>query len=103
MIFKISLSLHQVVDLVEPHLLLKLVRYLLPDPGGSHQFAQLVCTYSADGQIIYQGPFPGLSHTDHEPKWACDVYVNGYLLGRSYDHKNKEDAKRWPQQVLPKG
>jgi len=48
MIFKIFLSLYQVVDPVEPHLLLRLVQYLLPDPGGSHQFAQLVFTYSAD-------------------------------------------------------
>jgi len=48
MIFKIFLSTYQVVDPVEPHPLLRLVRYLLPDPGGSHQFAQLVCTYSAD-------------------------------------------------------
>jgi len=48
MIFKISPSLYQVVDLVELHPLLRLVRYLLPDPGGSHQFAQLVCTYSVD-------------------------------------------------------
>ena len=52
MIFKISLSPYQVVDLVEPHLLLRLVRYLLPDPGGSHQFAQLVCTYSADWWLV---------------------------------------------------
>jgi len=48
MIFKIFLSLYQVVDLVELHLLLRLVQYLLPDPGGSHQFTQLVFTYSAD-------------------------------------------------------
>ena len=45
------------------------------------------------GQVIYQGPFPGLGHTDHEPKWACDVYVNGQLMGSSYDHQNKRDAK----------
>ena len=34
MIFKIFLSPYQVVDPVEPHPLLRLVRYLLPDPGG---------------------------------------------------------------------
>jgi len=45
------------------------------------------------GQIVYNGPSPGLGHTDHEPKWACDVYVNGHLLGRSFDHKNKKVAK----------
>jgi dsRNA-specific ribonuclease len=45
------------------------------------------------GQVDYQGPFPGPGHTDHEPRWACDVYVNGELLGRSCDHKNKRDAK----------
>ena len=45
------------------------------------------------GQVIYQGPFPGLGHTDNEPKWACHVYVNGQLLGSSHDHKNKQDAK----------
>ena len=45
------------------------------------------------GQIIYHGPFPGLGHTDHAPKWACNVYVNGELLGSSYGHKNKRDAK----------
>jgi len=33
MIFKIFLSPYQVVDLVELHLLLRLVWYLLPDPG----------------------------------------------------------------------
>jgi len=48
MIFKIFLSPYQVVDPVEPHPLMRPVRYLLPDPGGSHQFAQLVFTYSAD-------------------------------------------------------
>jgi dsRNA-specific ribonuclease len=45
------------------------------------------------GQVIYQGPFPGLGHTDNAPKWACNVYVNGQLLGSSYGHKNKKDAK----------
>jgi len=45
------------------------------------------------GQVVYQGPVRGLDHTDHAPKWACDVYVNGQLLGRSYGHKNKKDAK----------
>ena len=45
------------------------------------------------GGVIYQGPFPGPSHTDNAPTWACNVYVNGQLLGSSYDHKNKKDAK----------
>jgi dsRNA-specific ribonuclease len=45
------------------------------------------------GQVVYKGPFEGAGHTDHEPRWACDVYVNGVLLGRSFDHKNKKDAK----------
>jgi dsRNA-specific ribonuclease len=44
-------------------------------------------------QIIYDGPFAGPSHTDNAPKWACNVYVNGQLLGSSYGHKNKKDAK----------
>jgi dsRNA-specific ribonuclease len=44
-------------------------------------------------EVIYEGPFRGYGHTDHEPKWACDVYVNGRLLGRSCDHKNKKEAK----------
>lgn len=45
------------------------------------------------GHIFYQGPFAGVDHTDHEPKWACDVYVNGQLLGRSFGQKNKKVAK----------
>ena len=44
-------------------------------------------------QVVYEDPFPGLGHTDHEPKWACNVYINGKLLGRSCGHKNKKDAK----------
>jgi len=42
MIFKIFLSPHQVVDLVEPHQLLRLVQYWLPDPGRTHRFTQPV-------------------------------------------------------------
>ena len=42
MIFKIFLSPYQVVDLVEPHLLLRLVQYRLPDPGRIHRSTQPV-------------------------------------------------------------
>ena len=45
------------------------------------------------GQVLYNGPFEGLGHTDREPKWACDVYVNGVLRGSSCDGKNKQEAK----------
>jgi len=45
---------------VELHLLLRLVQYLLPDPGGLQQFAQLVCTYYVDwwnwGPVPLTGP-----------------------------------------------
>ena len=45
------------------------------------------------GHVVYKGPNPGPGHTDNEPKWTCDVYINGQLMGRSYGHKNKKDAK----------
>ena len=54
-----SKSPYQVVDLVEPPPLLRLVRYLLPDPGGLHQFAQLVCTYYADWWNWWPVPLTG--------------------------------------------
>jgi len=72
MIFKIFLSPYQVVDPVEPHPLLRLVRYLLPDPGGSHQFPQLVCTYSADWWNWW--PVPSTGPTIHR-----DMFVILYI------------------------
>ena len=45
------------------------------------------------GHLFYQGPFAGADHTDHEPKWYCNVYVNGQLQGSSYGQKNKKEAK----------
>jgi len=62
----------QVVDPVEPHPLLRLVRYLLPDPGGSHQFAQPVCTYYADWWNWW--PVPSTGPTIHR---GCTLAERG--------------------------
>ncbi len=65
----------------------------LPDMASRQEKSATQMLNEIVGHVNYQGPFPGLDHTDHAPKWACNVYVNGQLQGSSYGQKNKKDAK----------